>query len=183
MEISQLSQLEEQSIRRSIPIIGSEKGKWLLEKVKELQPKKILELGTANGYSGIILGSEGAELTTIEIAEKAAEEAMQNFAEFGINAWIILGDAVKVVKELVENHKVGYYDLILIDLAKRQYIDILENCVKLVKRNGFIITDNISSEKCADFREAVLNNPKLKTERIDIGDGLIFSEKVEQKSY
>ena len=67
--------MEQDSQKRGIPILGSEKGEWLLSIIKNHQPEKILELGTANGYSGIILGSEGAELITLELNPKIAEEA------------------------------------------------------------------------------------------------------------
>ena len=77
--ISKLQVLERESIARGIPIIGSKKGSWLLQKVRETKPARILELGTANGYSGCILGSEGAELTTIEVNALIADEARNNF--------------------------------------------------------------------------------------------------------
>ena len=93
MKISDLKELEKESLEKRIPIIGSKKGKWLLDKIKELKPKKILELGTANGYSGIILGSENGELTTLEINPKIAEEAKNNFNKFKIKNKIIIGDA------------------------------------------------------------------------------------------
>ena len=172
MILDKLKDLEKTSIERGIPIIGREKGAWLLKKVQQLKPKRILELGTANGYSGIILGSESAELTTVEINEKIAEEAVNNFSEFNINAKIIVGDGVEIVKELD-----GEFDLIFIDFAKKKYIEILEKCIKLVKNGGLIIADNISMEGCQDFKEAVLNHQKLKTEIIDIKDGLSCSEK------
>lgn len=154
--ITELKQLEQESIARGIPIIGNKKGKWLLDKVKKLKPKKILELGTANGYSGCILGSEGGELTTIEIDAKIAEEAMKNFVKFDINAKLIIGDAVEIIKDLQEK-----FDLIFIDFVKKKYIDVLEDCIRLGK---VIIADNIDVEKSAEFKKAILNDKRLKTE-------------------
>lgn len=176
MIISLLQDLESESISRGIPILGRDKGSWLLNKVKEIKPKLILELGTANGYSGSILGSEGAELITVEINPEIAEEAEKNFSRFNINASIIIGDGVKEVEKLVKE-KQDYFDLIFIDFAKNDYIKVLENCIKLVKNNGFIIADNITFDGCQDFKEAVLNHPKLKTEIIKIKDWLSCSEK------
>ncbi len=176
MQISDLNKLEKESKERGIPIIGSEKGKWLLDKVKELKPKRILELGTANGYSGIILGSEGAELTTVDVNDKIVEEAMKNYSEFDVNAKIIIGDGVEVVKDLVSNKE--EFNLIFIDFAKKKYLEVLEGCITLVKSGGVIIADNITMEGCLDFKEAVTEHPKLKTKIIDVGDGLSFSEKV-----
>ncbi len=97
--LDKLRLLEQESLIRHIPIIGSLKGRWLFDKIRELNPKKILELGSANGYSGCILGSSGAELTTIEIDERIALEAKENFDQFNIDARMIVGDAVKEIKK------------------------------------------------------------------------------------
>ena len=176
MVIQNLRELEQESISKGIPIIGEEKGKWLLEKVKQHQPKRILELGTANGYSGCILGSEGGELTTIEIDGKIAEEAMINFGKHNVNAKVLIGDGVKITKELAING--DKFDLIFIDFALNQYIEVLEDCIKLTKPNAVIIVDNINLEvkqrNCQDFKEAILNHPNLKSEIINIKDGLCY---------
>lgn len=179
MIISLLQDLENESILRGIPIIGREKGKWLSEKVQELQPERILELGTANGYSGSILGNEGAELTTIELNPSLAQEAEDNFAKFSINAQVMVGDAVEEVQKLIQNKSnLESFDLIFIDFAKNKYIEVLENCLKLVKKGGFIIADNITMEGCQNYKMAVLKHPQLKTELIRINDGLSCSERI-----
>ena len=172
MNIEDLSELEQESIARKIPIIGSVKGKWLLDKIKEVRPTRVLELGTANGYSGCILGSEDAEVITVEKDEKITTEASQNFAKFGVNAFIIIGDGVEVVKEMVGKQT---FDMVFIDFFKKGYMQVLEDCIALVKKGGWIIADNISFDGCQDFKEAVLNDSRLKTEIIDIGDGLSCS--------
>src|SRR3989344_3593690 len=123
--INKLKAIEEDCIRRKIPIIGSKKGEWLLGKVKELNPKYILELGTAVGYSGVILGSEGGNLITIEKDRKAAEEAGKNFEKFGIKADIIIGDGADEIHGIVEK-AVHSFDMIFVDFAKKKYVDILE---------------------------------------------------------
>ncbi len=179
MIISLLQDLEYQSISRGIPILGREKGTWLWNKVRELEPERILELGTANGYSGIILGSEGAELHTIEINSELAAEAEENFAKFNVNATIIVGDGVEEVQTLAKNKKKhNSFDLIFIDFAKSKYIEVLGDCILLVKKGGFIIADNITMAGCQNFKEAVLKHPQLKTEIISIKDGLSCSEKI-----
>lgn len=177
MIIRKLKQLELESIERGIPILGSVKGKCLLEKIKEIKPEKILELGTANGYSGIILGSEGGKLTTVEINPSLAEEAKRNFKLFKIKAEVFTEDGVEFIKKMVLNKK-NYFDLIFIDFAKKDYIKVLEGCIKLVKKNGFIIADNMSFEECRDYKEAVLKHPGLETEIIKIGDWLSCSRKI-----
>ena len=184
MILDKLSELEQNCLARAIPIISKEKAKLLLKKIQQLKPKRILELGTAIGYSGIILGSEGAELTTIELNPRAAEEAVINFAKFNINAQIIIGDGVEIVKDLVKNKQ--SYDLIFIDFYLQGYHFVLEDCIKLLKDNGVIIADNVNLEvqrkdkiiNCQDFKKAILNHPQLKTEIIEIGDGISISQKV-----
>ena len=175
--ISNLQELEQESITRGIPILGSEKGAWLYQKVREVKPKKILELGTANGYSGCILGSNGAELTTVEIDGQIAQEATINFGKHSVNAWIIIGDGVKVVHNLVRKNK-EKYDMIFIDFAKKQYNRVLEDCITLVNKRGVIIADNIAMDGCQDYKKAVLKHPQLKTEIITIKDGLSCSVRV-----
>lgn len=179
MNISLLQDLENESILRGIPIVGREKGTWLQAKVEEIQPERVLELGTANGYSGIILGNEGAELITIEINPTMAEEARKNFAQFSTNATVIVGEAVEEVQKLVQNKRnLESFDLIFIDFAKNKYSDVLENCLCLVKKGGFIIADNITMEGCQNYKMAVLKHPQLKTELIRINDGLSCSERI-----
>ncbi len=173
MKITDISELEQQSQDRKIPIIGPKKGEWLLSVVKKHQPHKILELGTANGYSGIILGSEGGELITLELNHKIAEEAQTNFTKHNTDAIIIVGDAVENTHKLIER-----FDLIFIDFAKKKYIDVLEKCIELLNTGGILIADNISMEGCQDFKEAVLHHPEFDSEIIDVGDGLSYSIKV-----
>lgn len=170
--IDQLTELKQESIQRGIPVIGKEKSSWLLEKVKVLQPKNVLELGTANGYSGIILGSEGAKLITIEQDFRIAQEAKDHFKKFNINATVIVGDAVTIIKRLNQN-----FDLIFIDFSKKKYLQILDDCLRLTEEGSHLIADNIFMEGCRDFKEVVLNHPLLQTEIIKIKDGLSFSKR------
>lgn len=163
-----LLKLEKDCVRRRIPIIGPEKAKWLSKQVEG--KKRILELGTANGYSGCILGSKGAELTTIEKNEELAKEAVKNFKKFRIRAKVIVGDGVAEIKKLDLE-----YDLIFIDFAKRKYISVLEDCIRLGKT---IIADNINFSGCEDFKEKVLTDSRLKTEIINVKDGLSKSERI-----
>ena len=174
MIIEELKQLEDESKSRGIPIIGHEKGIWILQKIKRIQPQEILELGTANGYSGIILASEGGHLTTIEIDELMAKEAEQNYEDFMVNADIIVGDAVEEIKKLTENS----FDLIFIDFAKKKYIEVLKDCLKLVKIGGHIIADNITMEGCEDFKDKITIDNRLLTEFIPIKDGMSISKRI-----
>lgn len=173
MILDKLSSLEKESISRGIPILGREKGMWLHSKILELKPKNILELGTANGYSGIILGSGGAHLITIDIDKELSQEAQDNFKKFNINSTLILGDGVQEIKKFPSSS----FDLIFIDFAKKKYLKILEESIRVVKQYGFILADNINFPGCQDFKEAILKDKRLKTEIIPIRDGLSCSRK------
>jgi predicted O-methyltransferase YrrM len=175
--ISKLQSLEQESLTRGIPILGSKKGAWLSQKIQQIKPQQILELGTANGYSGCILGSEGAEVTSIDVNAIIADEARQNFKKYGVKAQVLVGDAVEVVKRLAKE-KVEHYDIIFIDFAKNKYVVVLEDSIKLVKKGGFIIADNITMDGCQNYKEAVLHHPQLQTELIPIKDGLSCSKKL-----
>ena len=178
--IEDLAGLERESKERGIPIIGKEKGTWLCYKIQELHPKRILELGTANGYSGCILGSEGAQITTIEINPMIADEAKQNFKKFGIAANVIIDDAVDSLKEMiVDRANLESFDLIFIDCAKKLYNEVLDDCLRLVKEGGLIIADNITFEGCQDYRQRVFNHPRLQTEIVHIADEMSCSRKLE----
>ena len=148
-----------------------------LLKEKKVKPLKILEIGTANGYSGCILGSLGGKLITIELDEKIANEARLNFKKFGIDAKVIIGDGVVEVEKLCSVENLESFDLIFIDFSKKDYITVLENCIKLLKIGGVIITDNINFEKCSNYKNKILNHSKLKTKIIDLGDGMAYSTK------
>ena len=178
--IQTLEQLEEESIERGIPIIGREKGTWLYKKVKELKPRKVLELGTANGYSGCILGSEGAQLTTIEINPQIMKEAEMNFKKYKIAATVLVGDGVEKIKEFAaQSTNREKFDLIFIDFVKNQYFSVLEDSIFLIKKGGYIIADNITFPGCQNYKHAVLTHPQLETEIVLIkDDGLACSRKV-----
>lgn len=177
--ILKLQPLERESIARGIPILGSAKGAWLAQKIHEVKPKRIFELGTANGYSGCILGSTGAELTTIEVNAIIAEEARENFKKYGINANVLVGDAVQIAKQLSnETESQGNFDIIFIDFAKNKYFEVLDYAIALVRKGGLIIADNITMDGCRDYQQAVLHHTLLKTELIPIKDGLSSSTKL-----
>ncbi len=179
MKFEDLRLLEQESVARGIPIVGVKKGKWLYDKIVELQPEKVLELGSANGYSGCILGSQGAELLTIELDPLIAQEAKKNYSFFQVKAKIIVGDAVIEVEKLArdaKNHK--SFDVIFIDFAKKKYLPVLENCVSLLKVGGYIIADNIMFLDVQEYRKRVQSHPQLQTEIILIQDGLACSQKI-----
>ncbi|MSR86536.1 hypothetical protein EXS74_04025 [Candidatus Woesearchaeota archaeon] len=183
MKFEDLKVLEEKSIERGIPILGPKKGKWLYDKVIELLPQRILELGTANGYSGSILGSQGAVLLTIEMDGRIAQEAVKTFSQNKVQAKVVIGDAVVEIEKLVrdsKNHQT--FDLIFIDFAKKQYLAVLENCISLLKVGGYIVADNILFVGCADYKKKIGEHSQLHTEFVLFGvDGLGVSQKIRSR--
>jgi len=159
--IQQLLPLEKECKQRGIPLISQEKARFILELIKKHNPHTILELGTANGYSGIILASHGAALTTIELKPSVAQEALQNFKQHNISAKVIIGDALTILPQLKEEHQ--SYDLIFMDFPKKKYLSALEYCLQLLNPHGFLLIDNISEPDCRDCKEALLRNTSLNT--------------------
>ncbi len=175
MELDQLQHVEEKCIKTGVPCINHEKALWLWDLVHEEKPDRILELGTALGYSGLILASTGGHLVTAELNKKEAEEAIFHFEDFDVDASVAICDGVVLVKKFVDEGE--EFDFIFIDFQKDRYGAVLEDCVTLLRKGGVLVADNVLNEKCADFLEAVKHHKLLKTEIIKLGDGMSFSRK------
>lgn len=127
-----------------IPIIRDETSKKLIEICKEINPKRILEIGTAIGYSGILmLQSCSAMLYTIEKDEKRAEMAKENFKRYNLSNRVVLfvEDAQKTLEELCKTQE--KFDLIFLDGAKGQYIKYYPFIKALLNKDAVLFTDNI----------------------------------------
>jgi len=112
-------------------------GKFLHLLIKIKKPKKILEIGTSNGYSTIWLGMEGNEIITIEKDKNRAMMAKANFEAAGLgNIKVIEGDALEVLDKINEE-----FDFVFIDGRKNEYLDYL----KKIKVKGIVVADNIIS--------------------------------------
>ena len=185
-----------------IPIIRDESHKFLEEIIKEKKPTKVLEIGTAVGYSGItILSSCNAKLFTIEHNKDFAKKAIKNFKKYKLNRRVklILGDCqVEIAKMLASKKYDNYFDIIFLDGPKAQYSNMLDNLLYMLAPNGTFIADNvlfrgyIESPESAPtkryktiikrlntFIEACKNHKKLTNFKlIYIEDGIITAQKV-----
>ena len=124
-----------------VPIIRDETAGFLREFCKQHQPKTILEIGTAIGYSGLIMLEVcEALLTTIEVDEARMEIAKKTLQNKKVT--FILKDALVAIKELEE--KCELFDLIFLDGPKGQYVKYLPHLLKLMKKDGAMLCDNIS---------------------------------------
>ena len=171
-----LEEVQRDAINTAVPIIKKPKAEWLLQFIQEKKPKTILELGTAIGYSGIILGSEGGYLTTIELSHKEIQKARKYLRKASTTFTIIYGDAVPQTELLVKEGR--KFDLLFVDFMNSQYCKVYESCISLVKKGGFIITDNINHDHSKEFKERLILDSRLETEIIEIGDGMSVTKKL-----
>ena len=167
----------------------------VIDKVlKEIKPKKILEIGTAVGYSAMCFSEylqEGGKIDTIERDEERIAQAKENIVKVGVQEKIniIEGDAVEILPNLNEK-----YDMIFIDAAKGKYPFFLQESLRMLNENGIIFADNIlykgyvmsdynkhkqrtAVRNLREYIAEVTNNPELETEILEVGDGLAITKK------
>lgn len=138
--------IEKEAIADQVPIIRKEMGNLLKVLISIVAPERILEVGTAVGYSSILMSEnmpQGCTITTIENYDKRIPVARNNFKRAGKEDVITLieGDASEVLKKLE-----GPYDFIFMDAAKGQYINYLPDVKRILKKGGLLISDNILQE-------------------------------------
>lgn len=190
-----LDSIKEKAIEEHVPIIMDDTLRVIEKYLKEIKPKAILEIGTAVGYSAIcfsrFLAKDGV-IDTIERDEERIKEAKINIKNMNLENKIHIyeGDAVEILPTL--NKK---YDAVFIDAAKGKYPFFLKESLRMLNDNGIIFADNIlyKGYVMSDYnkhkqRTAVRNlreyisettqNPNLKTEILEVGDGLAISKKV-----
>lgn len=128
-----------------VPILRDKSTDFISEICKKQNPKKILEIGTAIGYSGTVMleAAPNATLTTIELNEDNFNKAIETFATNGLQSRVnvILGDAIEVLPRLVAENK--QYDFIFLDGPKAQYFRYLPILKKLLTVQGTLVADNI----------------------------------------
>ncbi|ACL69340.1 O-methyltransferase [Halothermothrix orenii] len=138
-----LKNIEEEARRRYIPVVRPEVGQFLMILTRLVNPVRILEIGTAIGYSTIWMArgsSPGTEIVTIEKNEESAFEALENFKKAGIEDRINIkiGDALEIIPFLRRQ-----FDLVFIDGAKGQYINYFDLVIDLLPIGGVIVADNV----------------------------------------
>jgi len=138
-----LREIEDAARRRFLPIIGPSRGQILVEVIREIKPKRLLEIGALIGYSAILMGKElgsDAQLITIEINANNAKIAEENIrkAEILPTVEVLFGDAIKVIPRLK-----GMFDLVFIDADKAEYLDYLRLIEEKLHKGSVIIADNV----------------------------------------
>lgn len=159
-----LIELEEEAEREDIPIVGPFVGKLLHILAKVTQAERILELGTATGYSTIFLARAftpgSGRLVTIENDPDMAARAIKNFQKAGLDQRIdiIVGDAQEKLTEMD-----GVFDFIFLDIDKEYYAVILKNCRRLLKQGGLLVADNVGFKDADPFNRLIYESSEWKS--------------------
>ena len=192
MNKEELEKIKQKALQEHIPIIMDDTLEVIEKYLKENAPKKILEIGAAVGYSAMCFSeflSDGGSIDTIEREEERIAEAKENFKKVGVQDIINLyeGDAVEILPTLTEK-----YDMVFIDAAKGKYPFFLNQALRMLNKNGIIFADNIlykgyvmsdynkhkqrtAVRNLREYIKEVMENPELKTEILEVGDGLAIS--------
>lgn len=178
---------------QGIPVILDESLNMLLLSVKMCKPKKILEIGTAVGMSGVCMlqAAPDARLVTVEQDENSYATAKQNFIKFGVETRVraILSDAGDVVRCYEP-----YFDFIFLDGSKARYYDYLPDLKRLISKGGVLFADNVlfrglvESEKVPHGDMTIVRNMRAfiddlvadknySVSLLDIGDGVLIAYK------
>ncbi len=202
-----LGKLEKYAKEENVPIIRKETASFLKTFLKVLKPKNILELGSAIGYSAILMGfntDEDTKIYTIENYEKRIPIAKENINKAGFENKIILleGDAIEKMQELesVFNNPTDIdkkFDFVFIDAAKGSYKEYFLEAEKMLSKKGVIICDNVLQNgdvavsrfaverrdrtihsRMREFLYEIKNNDSYETSIVPIGDGLSISVKL-----
>lgn len=197
-----LDEIEREALDTYVPIIRKEMQTFLKLLLALKKPARILEVGTAVGFSAILMAEYNpvkGQITTIENYEKRIPIAKENFRRAGKEGQITLleGDATEVLKTLQ-----GTYDFIFMDAAKGQYINFMPEIMRLLAKDGVLVSDNVLQDgdiiesrfvvtrrnrtihkRMRDYLYELTHNEELVTAVLPIGDGVTVSTRkmVEEK--
>lgn len=155
-----LLELEQEAERESIPIVGPVVGELLYVLARATGAARILELGTATGYSGIFLGRACGEINgrvlSLEYDEAMAARARVNLARAGLAdvVEVRVGEALNLMAAMSET-----FDLIFLDIDKESYLPALSLCRRLLRSGGLLVADNAGFSGAADFNREILSHP------------------------
>ena len=194
-----LEELEQYAKKTDVPIIRPQVQNLLKLLLAMKEPKTILEVGTAIGFSALLMseyGPRGCHITTIEKYEVRIPIARENFKKAGKEKEITLieGDATQILKDLT-----GPYDMIFMDAAKGQYIHFLPDILRLLPTGGILVSDNVLQDgdvlqsryavtrrdrtihsRMREYLYELKHHEGLQTDILPIGDGVTVSVKKEQ---
>lgn len=193
-----LDTIEREALDTQVPIIRKSMQSLLKFILAYGKPKNILEVGTAIGFSALLMaeyGPKDCHITTIEKYEKRIPIARENFKRGGREEQITLleGDATEILKNLT-----GTYDMIFMDAAKGQYIHFMPDVLRLLAPGGILVSDNVLQEgdiiesrfavtrrnrtihaRMREYLYELKHHPQLETCILPVGDGVTLSTKLD----
>ena len=189
----ELKKIKKKALEDKVPIIMDDTLEAVAKILSEIKPNKILEIGTAVGYSAICFSEylqENGKIDTIERDTERVKEARENIkkAEVEDKINIYEGDAVEILPTLNDE-----YDVVFIDAAKGKYPFFLNQALRMIKTGGMIIADNVlykgyvmsdynkhkqrtAVRNLREYIAEITNNDKLETKILEVGDGLAISK-------
>ena len=194
-----LDTIEREALDSYVPIIRKEMQSFLKLLLAMQKPKRILEVGTAVGFSAILMAEYNpypCEIVTIENYEKRIPIARENFVRAGKDKQITLieGDATEVLKTLEEP-----FDMIFMDAAKGQYINFMPDILRLLKKDGVLVSDNVLQDgdiieshfvvtrrnrtihkRMREYLYELTHREDLVTAVLPIGDGITVSTRIKE---
>ncbi len=189
-----IGEIEQNALQEEVPIIRKETKEWIKTMLLIKKPLRVLEVGTAVGFSAIYMSRflpEEGHITTIENWEPRIQKAKENFAKAGVADKITLleGDAAEILKDLT-----GHYDFIFMDAAKGQYIHYLPDVIRLLAKDGVLISDNVLQDgdilnsryiverrnrtihsRMREYLYQLMQDERLETSILPLGDGVALS--------
>ena len=198
MNKKEISIIKKKALEDKVPIIMDDTLEVIAKILDEIKPKKILEIGTAVGYSAICFSEylqEDGKIDTIERDIERVKEARENIKKAEVEGKINIyeGDAVEILPTLDDE-----YDVVFIDAAKGKYPFFLNQALRMIKPGGVIIADNVlykgyvmsdynkhkqrtAVRNLREYIKEVSENPNLETEILEVGDGLAITKKKIEK--
>lgn len=193
MNKKEISIIKKKALEDKVPIIMDDTLEVVAKILTEIKPNKILEIGTAVGYSAICFSEylqENGKIDTIERDAERVKEARENIkkAEVEDKINIYEGDAVEILPTLNDE-----YDVVFIDAAKGKYPFFLNQALRMIRQGGVIIADNVlykgyvmsdynkhkqrtAVRNLREYIAEITNNDKLETKILEVGDGLAISK-------
>lgn len=192
-----LNQIEKEARADAVPIVRTQTQNLLRFLMAAHRPRNILEVGTAVGFSALLMSEyapEGCRITTIEKYEKRIPVARENFRRAGKEDAITLleGDAAEILRTLDDT-----YDFIFMDAAKGQYLHFLPDAVRLLGEGGLLVSDNVLQDgdvlesrfavtrrnrtihaRMRDYLYELTHHELLETVILPVGDGVSLSTRI-----